>query len=68
MTVFGAQGFWWSLAVIHAFVGLFALYRMLRRSAKPLTDQGEFHPVSSRASAVAVEWTHDAEPGDESPP
>ncbi|MDH3715595.1 MAG: MFS transporter [Gammaproteobacteria bacterium] len=68
MEVFGAQGFWWSLAAIHAFVGVFALYRMLRRSAKPLTDQGEFHPVSSRASMVAVEWTHDTEHGDEPTP
>ncbi|MDH3452242.1 MAG: hypothetical protein OEN20_07450 [Gammaproteobacteria bacterium] len=68
MELFGAVWFWWSLAAIHAFVGLFALYRMLRRAARPLADQGEFHPPSARASTVAVDWTHDAQPEDEQLP
>ncbi len=57
MQTTGANGFWWSLAAIHAFIGAFALYRMLRRAAKPLTDQGDYHPVAAHASAVAVDWT-----------
>jgi len=61
MEVFGERAFWWSLICIHLLVGFFALYRMLRRSAKPLTDQGEYHPLSARASKVAVDWTHEAE-------
>ncbi len=63
MELFGANGFWWGLVAIHVFIGLFALYRMLRRAAKPLDDQGDYHPVSARASAVAVDWTHDSDCG-----
>lgn len=59
----GAAGFWWSLAAIHILVGMFALYRMLRRAARPVADQGEFHPLSARASKVAVEWIHESQDG-----
>lgn len=61
MERFGSQGFLWSLAGIHTLVGVFAIYRMVRRRAKPLAEQGDYYPVTTRASQVAVDWTHEAE-------
>ena len=58
MGEFGDAGFLWSLAVIHALIGVFAVYRMLRRPAKPLSEQGDYYPVTTRASQVAVDWAH----------
>jgi hypothetical protein len=42
------------LAVIHAAAGLFALYRMTRRPAMPLADQGAYVAQSPRPTAVAA--------------
>ena len=42
MQSLGAAGFFWWLAVIHAAIGLFALYRMTRRQALPRAEQGSY--------------------------
>jgi MFS family permease len=49
----GAAGFFWSLALIHAAIGLFALYRMTRRRALPRTEQSSYVAVAPRVSPVA---------------
>lgn len=54
MTVVGMHGFFWSLAAIHSLLGLFAIYRMLRRRSKPLAEQGRYAPTAARASQVAL--------------
>jgi MFS family permease len=55
MTLFGPNGFFWWLAVIHIAMGLFALVRMVKRSAKPLADQGHYAPSTPHGSPVALE-------------
>jgi len=54
MTVLGPDGFFWGLGLIHAAIGLFALYRMSRRDSIPLEEQGTFVAVPPRASPVAA--------------
>jgi hypothetical protein len=54
MARFGPNGFFWWLAVIHAAAGLFALYRMTRRPALPLAEQGPYVAQSPRPTAVAA--------------
>ena len=54
MTLLGPSGFFWSLATIHAGIGLFILYRMTRRAAIPLEDQGAHVIMPPRATTVAT--------------
>jgi hypothetical protein len=49
----GPAGFFWWLAAVHAAIGLFALYRMTRRSALPRAEQGSCVAVAPRVSPVA---------------
>jgi MFS family permease len=53
MQSFGAAGFFWWLAVIHAVIGVFALYRMTRRAALPRAAQGSYVAVAPRVTQVA---------------
>jgi MFS family permease len=57
MSVMGPAGFFWTLGAIHAIIGVFALYRMRRRLALPLEDQGAFVAVPPRASPIAAYLT-----------
>jgi MFS family permease len=50
----GPDGFFWYLGGVHAAIGIFALYRMTRRSAVPLAEQGLCVPIGSAASQVAM--------------
>ena len=54
MTTLGPSGFFWSLALMHAAIGVFALYRMTRRSSAPLDEQGAHVPIMPRASPVVA--------------
>jgi len=40
--------------LIHAAIGFFAIYRMSRRAAMPLDEQGSFVAVPPRASPVSA--------------
>lgn len=53
MTGLGTGGFFWFLALVHAALGGFALYRMTRRAATPAEQQGP-HIYVPRTSPVAV--------------
>jgi MFS family permease len=53
MQNFGPPGFFWWMATIHAAIGGFALYRMTRRSALPLAEQGSYVAMAHRVSPVA---------------
>jgi MFS family permease len=53
MQSFGPPGFFWWLAVLHAAIGAFALYRMTRRSALPRAEQGSYMAVAHRVTPVA---------------
>ena len=54
MSYMGPGGYFWGLGVVHAVIGVFALYRMTVRRATPLEDQGAYAPVPPPASPVAA--------------
>ncbi len=61
MDEIGPKAFFLFLAAVHGAIGAFALYRMTRRPAIALEDQGDAIPVSQAASPVmgaiyAEEW------------
>jgi MFS family permease len=47
----GSDGFFACIGTVHAAIGVFALYRMLRRAALPLEEQGTSVPLASGVSA-----------------
>ena len=49
MALLGPEGFFLTAAAVHALIGVFALYRMSRRAAMPLDEQGTAVPVASAA-------------------
>ncbi len=55
MDYFGNQAFFWSIAVVHATTGLFAVYRMFRRAPVPLDRQGPSTPAAVHPSGSAIE-------------
>ena len=60
MSVVGADGYFWCLAVVHGAIGVFALYRMAARPALPLDDQAPYVPVTSQTAAAAHSALRDA--------
>jgi MFS family permease len=52
MSRYGPHGFVLLLALLHLVLGLYGVYRMARREAIPLEDQGDFVGISPRASVV----------------
>ena len=54
MDVSGPPGFFFFIGGMHGAVGLFAVYRMSRRHALPLDEQGPAVYVASSASSVAT--------------
>ena len=50
----GPVGYFWSLALVHAAIGAFAIHRMAARAAVPLAEQGPYAPMASAASPVAT--------------
>ncbi len=72
MQLAGPEGFFLWLALVHCFIALFALWRMTRRAAMPLKDQGAFVSMPPRGSPVAVtlnpETPDDAADWEEIPP
>ena len=58
MLLLGQHGFFWWLAVIHAALGIFAVYRMARRRAKPVEEQSHYAPSTYHGSQVPWELVH----------
>jgi MFS family permease len=56
----GTNGFFASVGAVHAAIGVFALYRMLRRAPLPLEEQGASVPVASSVSAATATLPIDA--------
>jgi hypothetical protein len=56
----GTNGFFASVGAVHAVIGVFALYRMLRRAPLPLEEQGASVPVASSVSAATATLPIDA--------
>ncbi len=53
MASIGPAGFFWWLAAIHAAIGLFAVWRMTRRAAPPVAEQGPYVALPPRATPAA---------------
>ena len=67
MDRFGPHAFFLFLGTVYGLIGVFALYRMTRRAAVPLDEQGDFVLVSTQttqiaATAIAIETTEGLEP------
>jgi MFS family permease len=58
MLLLGPNGFFWWLALIHLLMGVFAVYRMAKRRAKPVQEQSHYAPSTLHGSHVALEVTH----------
>jgi MFS family permease len=56
MSKFGPGGFLWTIALVHAGIGAFALYRMTRRPSVPSKDKVPHLDIGPRATTVATAW------------
>ena len=66
MQAAGSQGIFWLLTLVHACIGAYGLYRMMRREPVPLDEQRSYDPVSLRTSPIvqAQIGGEEAEPRD----
>ena len=62
LAVYGPDGYFWCLAIVHGAIGAFALYRMTMRPAVPLDDQSPYVPVTSQATPIALRDAMDVKP------
>ncbi len=67
MALMGPAGFFWWLGMIHAAIGVFVVYRMVKRRAKPVGDQSHYAPSSIHGSQVSWEITHQSTRESEEP-
>ena len=52
MQAVGPQGIFWLLTLMHACIGAYGLFRMMRREPVPLDEQRTYDPVSFRTSPI----------------
>jgi len=57
MNLTGPDGFFWALAGAHGSISIFACYRMFRREAVPLEQQGTYVTIPPRATPMAAALT-----------
>jgi MFS family permease len=55
MDRFGDQALFWSIAVVHGLMGLFAIYRMIRSAPIPLDKQGPSTATAVHPSGSAID-------------
>ena len=55
MDTFGNHALFWSIALVHALTGLFALFRMLSSPSVPLAKQGPSTATAVHPSGSAIE-------------
>lgn len=65
MGAFGPAGLFWHVAATASLLALYAAWRMTRRAALPLGEQGPFVPLPPSATAPAFELTPRAPEPDE---
>ena len=69
MELLGPWGYFWSLAVLHALLGVFALWRMLCRPARPLDEQGAYVAYPATSTPVTASLNPELDwPEHEQPP
>lgn len=64
MSLAGPPGLFWTLAAVHILVGVFALWRMAVRRARPLAEQGHYESASTRGFGRALTWMRRAPRGE----
>ena len=52
MQLAGPPGIFWLLTLVHACIGAYGLYRMMRREPVPLDEQRSYDPVNFRTSPI----------------
>ena len=52
MQLAGPPGMFWLLTLVHACIGAYGLYRMMRRDPVPLDDQRSYDPANFRTSPI----------------
>lgn len=63
----GPWGYFWALAVLQTVLGLFAIYRISRRPARPLEEQGAYVAVPANPTPVTaslnpeIDWPDSAD-------
>jgi len=57
MNSLGPDGFFWALSGAHGSISVFACYRMLRRAAVPMDQQGAYVTIPPRATPMATAMT-----------
>ena len=57
MQLGGPPGIFWLLTLVHACIGAYGLYRMMRRDPVPLDEQRTYDPVSTRTSPIVQAQT-----------
>ena len=57
MHLAGPPGIFWLLTLMHACIGAYGLYRMMRREPVPLDEQRSYDPVSLRTSPIVQAQT-----------
>ena len=62
MQVSGPQGIFWLLTLMHACIGAYGLFRMMRREPVPLDEQRTYDPVSFRTSPIVQAQAGGEEP------
>ncbi len=68
MELVGPNGLFWWIAILHAVLGGFALWRMTQRPAKPLEEQGAFVAMAPRATPTTTAMYSDATSGEPAAP
>ena len=62
MQAAGPQGIFWLLTLVHACIGAYGLFRMMRREPVPLDEQRTYDPVSFRTSPIVQAQMGEEEP------
>ena len=57
MHLAGPPGIFWLLTLMHACIGVYGLFRMMRREPVPLDEQRSYDPVSLRTSPIVQAQT-----------
>ena len=57
MRLAGPPGLFWLIAIVHGGIGVYGLYRMMRREPVPLDEQRTYDPVSTRTSPIVQAQT-----------
>ncbi|WP_372803206.1 MFS transporter [Paracoccus seriniphilus] len=68
LALLGPSGFFLWLALCHVALAVFALWRMIRREAMPMSEQGPYVPAPLQGTEIATAVAEEASLGDDKDP